>query len=397
MMQNEHPILCINSGSSSVKFALYQYYETDEALLAKGTIKGIGLPDGHLSVAGATGETLADVHGDFPQTKVAIHTILEHLDQLDLPQPVAVGHRVVHGGTTYTAPQRVDARLLDTLRTLITFAPLHQPSAIEGIDAIASQLPGLPQVACFDTAFHHGLPELAQRFPLPRSLGQEGIRRYGFHGLSYEFILETLGAAVQGRTIMAHLGNGSSLVAVRDGHPLDTTMGLTPTGGVMMGTRSGDLDPGLLLYLMQAKDYSVEQLAHLVNHEAGLLGVSDLSSDMQMLLDKRGSKPHAAQAVEMFCYHLRKQIGALTAVLGGLDALVFTGGIGEQAAPVRWEICQGLAYLGVALEPQRNEAHARIISTPQSACCVRVIATNEELMIARHTRALLFPSASVGG
>lgn len=397
MMQNEDPILCINSGSSSVKFALYQYYETDEALLAKGTIKGIGLPDGHLSVAGATGETLADVHGDFPQTKVAIHTILEHLDQLDLPQPVAVGHRVVHGGTTYTAPQRVDARLLDTLRTLITFAPLHQPSAIEGIDAIASQLPGLPQVACFDTAFHHGLPELAQRFPLPRSLGQDDIRRYGFHGLSYEFILETLGAAVQGRTIMAHLGNGSSLVAVRDGHPLDTTMGLTPTGGVMMGTRSGDLDPGILLYLMQAKDYSVEQLAHLVNHEAGLLGVSDLSSDMQMLLDKRGSEPHAAQAVEMFCYQLRKQIGALTAVLGGLDALVFTGGIGEQAAPVRWEVCQGLAYLGVALDPQRNEAHARIISTPQSACCVRVIATNEELMIARHTRALLFPSASAGG
>ena len=397
MMRSEHPILGINSGSSSVKFALYQCYETDEALLAKGTAKGIGLPDGHLSIAGATGETLADVHGDFPQTKVAIHTILEHLDQLDLPQPVAVGHRVVHGGTPYTAPQRVDANLYETLRTLITFAPLHQPSAIEGIDAIASRLPGLPQVACFDTAFHHCLPELVQRFPLPRSLWQDGIRRYGFHGLSYEFIIETLGAAVQGRTIIAHLGNGSSLVAVRDGHPLDTTMGLTPTGGVMMGTRSGDLDPGILLYLMQAKDYSIEQLAQLVNHEAGLLGVSDLSSDMQTLLDKRGSEPHAAQAVEMFCYQLRKQIGALTAVLGGLDNLVFTGGIGEQAAPVRWEVCQGLAYLGVALDSQRNAAHARIISTPQSACCVRVVPTNEELMIARHTRALLFPSASAEG
>jgi len=397
MMRSEHPILCINSGSSSVKFALYQYSETAEALLAKGTVKGIGLPDGHLRVAGATGETLADVHGDFPQLPVAIHTILEHLDQLDLPQPVAVGHRVVHGGTTYTAPQRVDARLLDTLRTLIAFAPLHQPSAIEGIDAITARLPGLPQVACFDTAFHHGLPERVQRFPLPRALGQEGIRRYGFHGLSYEFIIETLGAAVQGRMIIAHLGNGSSLVAVRDGHPLDTTMGLTPTGGVMMGTRSGDLDPGILLYLMQTKDYSAEQLAHLVNHEAGLLGVSDLSSDMQTLLDKRGSEPHAAQAVEMFCDQLRKQIGALTAVLGGLDTLVFTGGIGEQAAPVRWEVCQGLAYLGVALDPQRNESHARIISTPQSACGVRVVPTNEELMIARHTRALLFPGTSAGG
>jgi acetate kinase len=394
MMPGDHPILCVNSGSSSVKFALYQYPETDEALLAKGAIKRIGLPDGHLSITGATGEPLADVQGDFPQLSVALPTILDRLAQLGLPPPVAVGHRVVHGGTAYTAPQRVDARLLDTLRTLITFAPLHQPSAIEGIDAIASRLPGLPQVACFDTAFHHGLPELAQRFPLPRSLWQDGIRRYGFHGLSYESIIQTLGMDVHGRTIIAHLGNGSSLVAVRDGQPVDTTMGFTPTGGVMMGTRSGDLDPGILLYLMQAKNYSVKQLAHLVNHEAGLLGVSGLSPDMQMLLDKRGSKPHAAQAVERFCYQLRKQIGALTAVLGGLDTLVFTGGIGEQAAPVRWEVCQGLAYLGVALDVQRNEAHARIISTPRSACCVRVVPTNEELMIARHTCALLFPNAS---
>lgn len=393
MRQRAHPILCINSGSSSVKFALYQRDETDEALVAKGTVKGIGSPDGRLRMAGATGETLADVQGDFPQLSVAIHTLLDRLARLDLPPPVAAGHRVVHGGTAYTAPQRADARLLQTLRTLITFAPLHQPSAIEGIDAIAARLPELPQVVCFDTAFHHDLPELAQLFPLPRALWQDGIRRYGFHGLSYEFILQTLDVAAHGRMIIAHLGNGSSLVAVRDGHPLDTTMGLTPTGGVMMGTRSGDLDPGILLDLMQAKGYSVEQLAHLVNQEAGLLGVSDLSPDMQVLLDKRGSEPHAAQAVAMFCYQLRKHIGALTTVLGGLDTLVFTGGIGEQAAPVRWEICQGLAHLGVAVDMQRNEAHARVISTAQSACCVRVVPTNEELMIARHTRALLFPSS----
>lgn len=247
-------------------------------------------------------------------------------------------------------------------------------------------------MACFDTAFHHRLPELAQRFPLPRSLWQEGIRRYGFHGLSYEFIVETLGGDIQGRTIIAHLGSGSSLVAIRDGHPLDTTMGLTPTSGVMMGTRSGDLDPGILLYLMQVKGYSVEQLAHLLNHEAGLLGVSGLGSDMQKLLDVRESEPHAAQAVEMFCDQLRKQIGALTTVLGGLDTLVFTGGMGEQAAPVRWEICQGLAHLRVVL----NEAQERISSTAQSACCVQVIATNEELMIARHTRDLLFYSTNLG-
>jgi acetate kinase len=366
-------------------------------LLAKGTVKGIGSPDGHLSIAGATGESLADGQDHFPQLTVAIHTLLDRLAQLDMPQPVAVGHRVVHGGTACTAPQRVDAQLLETLRKLIPFAPLHQPSAIEGIEAIASRLPRLPQVACFDTAFHHGLPELAQRFPLPRALWQEGIRRYGFHGLSYEFIVATLGAGVRGRAIIAHLGSGSSLVAMRDGHPIDTTMGLTPTGGVMMGTRSGDLDPGILLYLMQAKGASFEQLARLVNHEAGLLGMSNLSSDMQTLLDQRESEPQAAQAVELFCYELRKQIGALTAVLGGLDTLVFTGGIGERAAPVRWEVCQGLSYLGLALDAQRNEAHESIISTTQSACCVHVVPTNEELMIARHTRTLLFPGARAGG
>jgi acetate kinase len=331
MGPSEHPILCINSGSSSVKFALYQCNETDATLLANGTAKGIGSPDARLSIMGTSGETLADVQDDFPQLTAAIHTLLDRLAQLNLPQPVAVGHRVVHGGTAYTAPQRVDAKCLDTLRKLIPFAPLHQPSASEGIEAIVSQLPGLPQVACFDTAFHHGLPELVQRFPLSRSLW-----------------------------------------------------------------RGGDLDPGILLYLMQAKGACFEQLARLVNHEAGLLGMSNLSSDMQILLDKRESEPQAAQAVELFCYELRKQIGALTAVLGGLDTLVFTGGIGERAAPVRWEVCQGLAYLGLELDAQRNKAHARVISSTQSVCCVRVVPTNEELMIARHTCALLLPGASAG-
>jgi acetate kinase len=394
MTRRAAPILCINCGSSSIKFALYQCAETEETLLAKGSVKGIGSPDGHLSITGAQGETLVDVQGDFPQLSVALDTVLDRLARLDMPPPVAAGHRIVHGGNAYTDPQRIDAQCLETLRALIPFAPLHQPSAIEGIDAIAARLPALVQVACFDTAFHHRLPELAQRFPLPRALWQEGIRRYGFHGLSYAFIVETLGAEVQGRAIIAHLGSGSSLVALHNGHPLDTTMGLTPTGGVMMGTRSGDLDPGILLYLLQAKHGSGEQLAHLLNHEAGLLGVSDLSSDMQKLLDQRGSEPRAAQAVEMFCYQLRKQIGALTAVLGGLDTLVFTGGMGEQAAAVRWEVCQGLTHLGVVLDAQRNEAHARIISTAKSACCVQVIATNEELMIARHTRDVLFTGAN---
>jgi acetate kinase len=234
---------------------------------------------------------------------------------------------------------------------------------------------------------------VAQRFPLPRDLWDEGVRRYGFHGLSYEYIMATLGAAAQGRLLIAHLGNGASLAAVHNGQPRDTSMGFTPTGGVMMGTRSGDLDPGVLIHLMHGKGYDAGQLEDLVNHQAGLLGVSGFSPDMKTLLEQRQHEPHAAQAVELFCYQLRKYIGALTAVLGGLDTLVFTGGIGERAAPVRWQTCQGLAYLGIALDPQRNVAHAEVISTPQSTCTVRVIPTNEDLMIARHTRTLLFSGA----
>jgi acetate kinase len=288
----------------------------------------------------------------------------------------------------------VEAPLLATLRRLVAFAPLHLPSAIQGIEAVAARFPGLPQVACFDTAFHRRMPEVAQRFPLPHDLWHAGVRRYGFHGLSYEYIVATLGAAAQGRLVIAHLGNGASLAALHHGQPLDTTMGFTPTGGVMMGTRSGDLDPGVLLHLMHAKGYDVRQIERLVNHQAGLLGVSGISPDMQTLLEQREREPHAAQAIELFCYQLRKHIGALTAVLGGLDILVFTGGIGEHAAPVRWEACRGLAYLGIDLDPQRNAVHADVISTPGSACIVRVIPTNEDLMIARHTRTLLVSTAA---
>jgi acetate kinase len=284
---------------------------------------------------------------------------------------------------------------MTTLRKLVPFAPLHLPPELQGIEAVASRFPGLPQVACFDTAFHRRMPELAQRFPLPRELWEEGVRRYGFHGLSYEYILEALGTAAHGRTIIAHLGNGASMAAVRDGQPLDTTMGFTPAGGFMMGTRSGDLDPGIVLYLMNEKGYDARRLERLVNHEAGLLGVSGISPDMKTLLEQRESSPSAAQAVEMFCYQVRKQIGALTAVLGGLDLLVFTGGIGERAAPVRWEICRGLEYLGIAVDRERNHTHADPISTSGSRCTVRVIPTQEDLMIARHTRKLL-SSTSTG-
>jgi acetate kinase len=287
----------------------------------------------------------------------------------------------------------VDAQLLADLRRLVAFAPLHLPSAIQGIEAVAARFPGLPQVACFDTAFHSGMPEVAQRFPLPRDLWQEGIRRYGFHGLSYEYIVATLGSAALGRMVIAHLGNGVSLAAVHDGQPRDTTMGFTPAGGLVMGTRSGDLDPGVLTYLMHARNYDADQIEDLVNEQSGLLGVSGISPDMKTLLEQREREPRAAQAVEIFCYQLRKHIAAMSAVLGGLDTLVFTGGIGERAAPVRWEVCLGLAHLGIEVDPERNSAHAEVISTSSSGCKVRVIPTNEDLMVARHTRRLLFAKA----
>jgi len=391
-MATGHPILCLNSGSSSLKFALYQLGEEEEVRLAEGEVERIGLQGGHSWVRGLEKELLADVPDDFPDHQAAVQATFAALEMLNLPQPAAVGHRIVHGGSDHVAPERVNSRLLETLRGLVAFAPLHLPSEIQVIEAVVARFPGLPQVACFDTAFHRRMPEVAQRFPLPRNLWQEGLRRYGFHGLSYEYIVEVLGSAAQGRVIVAHLGNGASMAAVRGGQPLDTTMGFTPTGGFMMGTRSGDLDPGIMLYLINEKQYDARRLEQLVNHQAGLLGVSGISSDMKTLLEKRHSEPTAAQAVDMFCYQLRKHIGALAAVLGGLDTLVFTGGIGERAARVRWEVCQSLKYLGIYLDAQRNDAHADSISTPQSPCTVRVIPTNEELMIARHTRKLIFPS-----
>jgi acetate kinase len=390
-----HGILCLNSGSSSLKFALYHLGELEEVRLAHGAVERIGLAGGHLWIQGVNNEALVDVQRDFPTHTAAADGISTAAKDLGFPPPVAVGHRVVHGGPDHTAPERVEAPLLAELRRLIPFAPLHLPSAIQGIEAVAARFPGLPQVACFDTAFHRRMPEVAQRFPLARDLWHEGIRRYGFHGLSYEYIVATLGAAAQGRLVIAHLGNGASLAAVHNGQPLDTTMGFTPTGGLMMGTRSGDLDPGLLIHLMQEKGNDADQLDELVNHQAGLLGVSGISPDMKTLLERREREPHAAQAVELFCYQLRKHIGALTAVLGGLDTLVFTGGIGERAAPVRWEVCRGLAYLGIDLDAHRNAAHAEVITTPESACTVRVIPTNEDLMIARRTHTLLFSTAAV--
>jgi acetate kinase len=382
-------ILCINSGSSSIKFALYQLRET-EVLLAQGAVERIGLPGGWLWLKDRQGKRLLDRHADYADHNAAVKAMFATaMEGQQLPVPEGVGHRLVHGGPNHMAPETITPELMLTLRSLIPLAPLHLPGEIKGIAAVTEHYPGLRQVACFDTAFHRRLPEVAQRLPLDRSLWHAGIHRYGFHGLSYEYIAGILGRDTKGRVIIAHLGNGASMAALKDGRPQDTTMAFSALGGLMMGTRCGDLDPGILLYLMDEKGYDSRQLEKLLEQHSGLVGVSGISSDMKTLLDQRASEPHADQAIELFCYTARKSVGALAAVLGGLDMLVFTGGIGERAAPVRWMICRGLEYLGMHLDPGRNDAHADTISADQSPCKVRVIPTDEDLMIARHTRAVL--------
>lgn len=364
-------VLCLNSGSSSLKWAVYRV-GAEEVRLAHGAVEREA--EGHAS---------------------ALREVFGALEEQGIKRPAVVGHRVVHGGADYSSAQIVDDRLLIALRRVIPLAPRHLPSEIEMIEAVAKEFRDVVQVACFDTAFHRTMPELAQRFPLPRQLWDEGVRRYGFHGLSYEYVVWKLAAAVHGRTIIAHLGSGASLVALRDGRPVDTTMGLTPIGGLIMGTRTGDLDPGVLLYLMTEKGYDVDRLGAVLNDKSGMLGISELSSDMKTLLRLRESDPRAADAVAMFCASVRKHVGAFAAVLGGLDTLVFTGAIGEHAAPVRREICRDLAYLGIRLDSTQNDANADLVSVPGS-CAVRVIATNEELMIARQTVAAVDRSATRG-
>ncbi len=387
-MSHELRVLCLNAGSSSLKLALWTMAER-EAALGTAAVEGIGTARCRLWLRGASGQPVSEAPLVLTDHASAVHALLDAVDAAHWPTPQAVGHRLVHGGPNHAAPELVTPALLSALRELVPFAPLHLPAELAGVEAVARRFPALPQVACFDTAFHRHMPELAQRLPLPRALWDVGLRRYGFHGLSYEYVMQTLGPAAMGCTVIAHLGNGVSMVAVRDGQPLDTTMGFSPSGGLMMGTRSGDLDPGVVLHLLNSRGYDAAALEHLVEHEAGLLGVSGLSADMQTLLAARDEKPQAAQAVALFCYQLRKQIGAFCAVLGGLDNLVFTGGIGEHAAAVRAAACSGLTQLGIELDPQANEAHAAIISRAGRSGVVRVVATDEARMIARHTRTLL--------
>jgi len=385
-----HTILCINVGSSSCKFALYSVSGGAESVVAEGAADRIGSSGGKIKIHDANGRSIAEYDRELARPQAAVDALFDEFERLKLPRLDAVGHRIVHGGANHIAPELVTPALLDDLKNLIPFAPLHMPGGIEGIEAVAARYPKLPQVACFDTAFHRGMPTHAERFPLPRELYDEGVRRYGFHGVSYEYIMQALGADVPPRLIIAHLGNGASMAAVLNGHPHDTTMGFTPAGGFMMGTRPGDLDPGVIVYLLEQKRYDAKRLAELVNLKSGLLGISGLSSDVKTLLDARTTKADAVMAIEMFCYQIRKSVGALAAALGGLDMLIFTGGIGEHAAAIRAEVCDGLEYLGLNIDSQRNEASEDTISSADSKCRVRVIPTNENLMVARHTTALVF-------
>jgi acetate kinase len=381
-MGSARDILCLNCGSSSLKFSVHRMSAEGEPALERGSVEGIGGGDAGLELRDADGTRLSrrpKGEGGASDHTAALDLLLDVLREKELPKPDAVGHRVVHGGPERSGPARIDAALLAELRARVPLAPLHLPQEIRVIEAVAARWPDLPQVACFDTAFHRDMPEIAHWLPLPGRFFDEGLRRYGYHGLSYEYVLAALGEDARGRVIVAHLGNGASLAALRDGRPIDTTMGFTPTGGIMMGTRSGDLDPGALLHLLDLPGWDRARLSRLVNREAGLLGVSGVSADMRRLLELRESDDRADLAVRMFCRSVRMAIGALATELGGLDLLVFTGGIGEHSPGIRREICEGLEHLGV--------------SSAEGAG-VRVVPTDENLMIARRTRNLLFREGS---
>ena len=317
-----------------------------------------------------------------PDHTVAVGALMDWIEERSGRDALtAVGHRVVHGGPKYSEPQRITAEMVEELRQLSPFDPEHLPEEILLTEAFHRRFPDLPQVACFDTAFHHDLPRVAQLLPIPRRYEAQGVRRYGFHGLSYAFLMGELARlaepAAQGRVILAHLGNGASLAAVRDGKPVDTSMSFTPTAGVPMSTRSGDLDPGLVWYLARTEKMSAKQFNEMVNFESGLLGMSETSSDMRDLLDRETQDVRAAEAVALFCYQVKKWIGSFAAALGGLDTLVFAGGIGENAPAVRARICEGLGFLGIELDEKRNMANAGVIPRRQPAA-VRVIRTDEE-------------------
>ncbi|MEZ0000114.1 acetate/propionate family kinase [Sinorhizobium fredii] len=386
-------LLVVNAGSSSLKFQVFGIAEAGLTRQVRGQIGGIGTRP-RLQARGADGSVLVDQsHAaeavrDLPAAIAAAREWLLTLEGLELR---AIGHRVVHGGPDYAQPVLIDATVLDHLASYQDLAPLHQPNNLAPIRLAMEINPDVPQVACFDTAFHRGHPEHADCYALPRALYDQGVRRYGFHGLSYEYIAERLHEiapeAAGGKVIVAHLGSGASMCALRDGHSVESTMGFTALDGLPMGTRPGQLDPGVVLYLISEKGMSADAVSDLLYHKAGLKGLSGISNDMRELL--ASDDPRAAFAIAHFVHRCRLNAGMLAAALGGLDAFVFTAGVGENSAPIRARIAEGLTWLGAELDPAANDAGGALISTATSRVALHVIPTDEELMIARHTLALI--------
>jgi len=380
-------VLTLNVGSSSLKFSVFTVGGAVERRLS-GKFDQVGRSETSFELKDAGGAVHSEAIGSVDQ-RAAAEFLFERLDRrIGLAQLKAIGLRVVHGGPRYRRPALIDGEMIAYLRQIRAFAPEHLPAELEVIESCRQRFPAIPLIACFDTGFHQGMPAVARILPIPRRLAAKGVERFGFHGLSYGFLVDELerqagAAAARGRLVLAHLGNGASLAAVHDGQSIDTSMGFTPAAGVPMGTRSGDLDPGLVLYLAQTEGMDAVAFDRMVNHESGLLGVSETSSDLRELLEREAGDRRAAEALALFCYGVKKTIGAFAAALGGLDTLVFTGGIGENSGTIRERICDGLGFLGVELDKASNAAADPLISPPQNRVAVRVIRTDEEAVIVK--------------
>ncbi len=370
---SEFIALALNSGSSSLKFGLYRVSASRTVTLFTGVAESIGEPSSQFQVRDSQGNALVHDRAPILSQRDAVIRLGKLFEEEKTPAPAAIGHRVVHGGPKLRQHCLIDEIVSQQLECAAAFAPLHTPAAVSVIRFAQEHFPRLPQVACFDTTFHARMPDVARVLPVPHELQSLGIQRYGFHGLSCESILHQLGDNVPGRLIIAHLGNGASVTAVKDAKSIDTSMGLTPSGGVIMGTRSGDLDPGILVYLMRELTFDAAKLEHMIDHRSGLMGISATSSDMRRLHEASSENPNTRLAIDMFCYSVRKQIAAMIAVLDGIDLIVFTGGIGENDGEIRESICAGLSWAGVGLGPAPSNV------------LVKVLASQEDEQIARHT------------
>ncbi len=387
-------ILAVNAGSSSIKLALFEATPRLPRLL-EGEVERIGLPGTRLSMTDALSGQTEEAAIPGADHAACVEPLMDRIDQrVGVSALLAVGHRIVHGGMTYSQPEPVTPAMIAELRRISPYDPEHLPAEIGLMEAFSRRYPSVPHIACFDTAFHRGMPRAAQLLAIPRTYGNAGIRRYGFHGLSYAFLMKELSRIgkpreAEGRVILAHLGNGASMTAVLGGKSIDTTMGFTPTSGLPMSRRSGDLDPGVMSYLTRTAGLTVEQFHKMVNSESGLLGLSESSSDVRDLLALEAHDPRAAEAVALFCYQAKKAIGALATVLGGVDTVVFSAGIGEHSPVIRARICEGLGFLGIAIDGQRNEANDAVISAEDSRVTVRVIHTDEAREMAQSVLPLL--------